>query len=110
MGEPYEPLYTAAEMRAAEERYPGYPDSIPELMEQPGQRLLERRCTPSVCTELRVRLRRRVEQATDALRLASCATRVMSQTRPMRSTDTTWSSTRSSVLGFMASRGPRRPG
>lgn len=36
MGEPYEPLYTAAEMRAAEERYPGYPDSIPELMERAG--------------------------------------------------------------------------
>ena len=31
-----EPLYTAAEMRAAEERYPGYPDSAPELMEQAG--------------------------------------------------------------------------
>jgi ADP-dependent NAD(P)H-hydrate dehydratase / NAD(P)H-hydrate epimerase len=36
MGEPYEPLYTAAEMRAAEERYPDYPDSIPELMERAG--------------------------------------------------------------------------
>ncbi len=32
----YEPLYTAAEMRAAEERYPGYPDTIPELMERAG--------------------------------------------------------------------------
>jgi NAD(P)H-hydrate epimerase len=32
----YAPLYTAAEMRAAEERYPGYPDSIPELMERAG--------------------------------------------------------------------------
>jgi ADP-dependent NAD(P)H-hydrate dehydratase / NAD(P)H-hydrate epimerase len=32
----FEPLYTAAEMRAAEERYPGYPDSIPELMERAG--------------------------------------------------------------------------
>lgn len=31
-----EPLYTAAEMRAAEERYPSYPDSIPELMERAG--------------------------------------------------------------------------
>ncbi|HET7571530.1 MAG TPA: NAD(P)H-hydrate dehydratase [Gaiellaceae bacterium] len=31
-----EPLYTAAEMRAAEERYPGYPDTIPELMERAG--------------------------------------------------------------------------
>ena len=36
MPEPYEPLYTAAEMRAAEERYPRYPDSIPELMERAG--------------------------------------------------------------------------
>ena len=31
-----EPLYTAAEMRAAEERYPGYPASAPELMERAG--------------------------------------------------------------------------
>jgi NAD(P)H-hydrate epimerase len=31
-----EPLYTAAEMRAAEERYPGYPESVPELMERAG--------------------------------------------------------------------------
>ena len=36
MPEPYEPLYTAAEMRAAEERYPNYPQSIPELMERAG--------------------------------------------------------------------------
>ena len=36
MAEPFEPLYTAAEMRAAEERYPGYPESIPELMERAG--------------------------------------------------------------------------
>ena len=32
----YEPLYTATEMRAAEERYPGYPKSVPELMERAG--------------------------------------------------------------------------
>ena len=31
-----EPLYTAAEMRAAEERYPGYPDTADELMESAG--------------------------------------------------------------------------
>jgi len=31
-----DPLYMAAEMRAAEERYPGYPDSVPELMERAG--------------------------------------------------------------------------
>jgi ADP-dependent NAD(P)H-hydrate dehydratase / NAD(P)H-hydrate epimerase len=36
MTELYEPLFTAAEMRAAEERYPNYPDSIPELMERAG--------------------------------------------------------------------------
>ena len=36
MAESYEPLYTAAEMRAAEERYPGYPATIPELMERAG--------------------------------------------------------------------------
>ncbi|HWQ23129.1 MAG TPA: NAD(P)H-hydrate epimerase, partial [Gaiellaceae bacterium] len=33
---PFEPLYTAAEMRAAEERYPRYPESVPELMERAG--------------------------------------------------------------------------
>jgi hydroxyethylthiazole kinase-like uncharacterized protein yjeF len=32
-----EPLYTAAEMRAAEEGYPGYPDTVPELMERAGR-------------------------------------------------------------------------
>ena len=32
----HEPLYTAAEMRAAEERYPGYPGSAGELMERAG--------------------------------------------------------------------------
>jgi ADP-dependent NAD(P)H-hydrate dehydratase / NAD(P)H-hydrate epimerase len=31
-----EPLYTAAEMRTAEERYPGFPESAPELMERAG--------------------------------------------------------------------------
>ena len=36
MTEGFEPLYSAAEMRAAEERYPNYPDSIPELMERAG--------------------------------------------------------------------------
>jgi ADP-dependent NAD(P)H-hydrate dehydratase / NAD(P)H-hydrate epimerase len=32
-----EPLYTAAEMQMAEERYPGYPDTVPELMERAGE-------------------------------------------------------------------------
>jgi NAD(P)H-hydrate epimerase len=32
----FEPLYTGAEMPAAEERYPNYPDSVPELMERAG--------------------------------------------------------------------------
>jgi ADP-dependent NAD(P)H-hydrate dehydratase / NAD(P)H-hydrate epimerase len=36
MADPFEPLYSSAEMRAAEERYPEYPDSIPELMERAG--------------------------------------------------------------------------
>ena len=36
MTERFEPLYSAAEMRAAEERYPHYPDTIPELMERAG--------------------------------------------------------------------------
>jgi ADP-dependent NAD(P)H-hydrate dehydratase / NAD(P)H-hydrate epimerase len=31
-----EPLYTAAEMRRVEERYPGYPDTASELMERAG--------------------------------------------------------------------------
>jgi ADP-dependent NAD(P)H-hydrate dehydratase / NAD(P)H-hydrate epimerase len=32
----YEPLFTASEMRAAEERYSGYPDTIPQLIERAG--------------------------------------------------------------------------
>jgi ADP-dependent NAD(P)H-hydrate dehydratase / NAD(P)H-hydrate epimerase len=36
-----EPLYTAAEMRAAEERYRGYPDTVPELMERAGRSVAE---------------------------------------------------------------------
>jgi NAD(P)H-hydrate epimerase len=32
----FEPLYTAEEMRAAEARFPGYPNSAPELMERAG--------------------------------------------------------------------------
>ena len=32
----FTPLYTAAEMRAAEEAYPGYPETVPELMERAG--------------------------------------------------------------------------
>jgi len=32
----YESLYTAGEMREAEARYPGYPDTVPELMERAG--------------------------------------------------------------------------
>jgi ADP-dependent NAD(P)H-hydrate dehydratase / NAD(P)H-hydrate epimerase len=33
----FEPLYTAEEMRAAEERYPGYPATVPELMDRAGK-------------------------------------------------------------------------
>jgi NAD(P)H-hydrate epimerase len=33
----HEPLYSAEEMRAAEARYPGYPDTAPELMERAGR-------------------------------------------------------------------------
>src|SRR5262245_47933676 len=36
MARRFEALSSAAEMRAAEERYPGYPDTIPELMERAG--------------------------------------------------------------------------
>ncbi len=36
-----EPLYTGAEMRAAEEAYPGYPDTIPELMDRAGRAVAE---------------------------------------------------------------------
>jgi hydroxyethylthiazole kinase-like uncharacterized protein yjeF len=36
-----EPLYTAAKMRAAEERYPGYPETVPELMERAGRAVAE---------------------------------------------------------------------
>jgi ADP-dependent NAD(P)H-hydrate dehydratase / NAD(P)H-hydrate epimerase len=37
----FEPLYTAEEMRAAEKAYPGYPDTIPELMERAGRAVAE---------------------------------------------------------------------
>jgi NAD(P)H-hydrate epimerase len=37
----FEPLYTAAEMRAAEEAYPGYPDTMDELMERAGRAVAE---------------------------------------------------------------------
>jgi NAD(P)H-hydrate epimerase len=33
----FEPLYSASEMRAAEEAYPGYPDTMDELMERAGR-------------------------------------------------------------------------
>jgi NAD(P)H-hydrate epimerase len=33
----HEPLYSAEEMRAVEARYPGYPESAPELMERAGR-------------------------------------------------------------------------
>lgn len=33
----FELLYTAAEMRAAEERFPGFPETAPELMERAGR-------------------------------------------------------------------------
>jgi hydroxyethylthiazole kinase-like uncharacterized protein yjeF len=36
-----EPLYTAAEMRRAEERYPGWPDTVPELMQRAGRAVAE---------------------------------------------------------------------
>ena len=32
-----DPLFTAAEMRAAEEEYPNYPETIPELMDRAGK-------------------------------------------------------------------------
>jgi hydroxyethylthiazole kinase-like uncharacterized protein yjeF len=41
MTDRFEPLYTSAEMRAAEERYPNYPDSVPELMERAGAAVAE---------------------------------------------------------------------
>src|SRR4051812_30404499 len=42
----FEPVYSAAEMRAAEEAYPGYPDTMDELMERAGR---------AVAKELRAR-------------------------------------------------------
>ena len=40
----YEPLCTAAEMRVAEEAYPGFPETAPELMERAGAASRSRRC------------------------------------------------------------------
>jgi ADP-dependent NAD(P)H-hydrate dehydratase / NAD(P)H-hydrate epimerase len=47
-----EPLYTAEEMRAAEERYAGYPETVPELMERAGHAVAERalECFPDART------------------------------------------------------------
>ena len=58
-----EPLYTAEEMRSAEERYPGYPDTVPELMERAGAAVAREamRCLP-VRPSLRVRLWRGIER------------------------------------------------
>ena len=36
-----EPLYTAAEMRTAEERHPGWPDTVSELMQRAGSAVAE---------------------------------------------------------------------
>ena len=41
MAELFDPLFTAAEMRAAEEEYPDYPASIPELMDRAGRAVAE---------------------------------------------------------------------
>ncbi len=38
---PLEPLFSSAEMRAVEEAYPGYPDSMRELMERAGTAVAE---------------------------------------------------------------------
>jgi ADP-dependent NAD(P)H-hydrate dehydratase / NAD(P)H-hydrate epimerase len=37
----FEPVYSAAEMRAVEEAHPGYPDSMSELMERAGRAVAE---------------------------------------------------------------------
>jgi hydroxyethylthiazole kinase-like uncharacterized protein yjeF len=37
----FEPLFTSAEMRAVEKAYPGYPDSMRELMERAGEAVAE---------------------------------------------------------------------
>lgn len=37
----YEPLFSAAEMRVSEEAYPGYPESMRELMERAGRAVAE---------------------------------------------------------------------
>src|SRR4051794_16157048 len=36
-----DPLYTADEMRAVEEAYPGYPETVPELMDRAGRAVAE---------------------------------------------------------------------
>ena len=64
MTEPgYEPLCTAAEMRAAEEAYPGFPATMPELMERAGAAVAVRGdARVPVRAALRRRLRRRLER------------------------------------------------
>src|SRR3954470_15068960 len=41
MADYLDPLFTAAEMRAAEEEYPDYPSSVPELMSRAGAAIAE---------------------------------------------------------------------
>jgi ADP-dependent NAD(P)H-hydrate dehydratase / NAD(P)H-hydrate epimerase len=41
VAERFHPLFTAAEMRAVEEAYAGYPETIPELMERAGAAVAE---------------------------------------------------------------------
>ena len=62
-GSGYEPLCTAAEMRVAEEAYPGYPETVPELMERAGAgRRVRGHARVPVRAAVRRRLRRRVER------------------------------------------------
>ena len=50
-------------MRDAEKRYSGYPDSISELMERAGEAFGSRGdARVPGCTELRLRVRRRLER------------------------------------------------
>ncbi len=111
MAESYEPLYTAAEMRAAEERYPGYPDTIPELMERAGAAVArEAMLAYPAATQLRVRVRRRLERRRRARRRARAARGGARRGRDRRGLDGLRRRRRRALRnGVPAARRARRP-
>ena len=98
-------------MRAAEERYPGFPETAAELMERAGAAVADEvlRVVPRGAAHRR-RVRRRRERRRRADRRADAprGRARRGRDRRARRAPTSWS-TRSSAPGSTARRGPRRP-